>query len=99
MAKKIEKTEAQINAEKAKKAEAKRAKFVELVGKRMTKAMSAVRNVGSLANLTNYTFDKTDAAKIEKVLTAELDAVTSRYVDALAGKKPTTAAVNFDITA
>lgn len=65
----------------------KRAKFVELVNKRLAKALQMIANVGNLANLANYQFDAADAALIEKALDDATEATMERYKNALAGKK------------
>jgi hypothetical protein len=65
-------------AVKAEKRDA-REKFVELAGKRVTKAIRDLRLVGNLANRRAYTYDDADAKKIIRALQQELDVVKARF--------------------
>lgn len=59
----------------------KRAKFVELTQKRVTKTIAHIRLVGNLANRNNYEFDDEDARKIIRALQKEVDAVKAKFND------------------
>lgn len=65
----------------------KAAKFTELATKRMAKAIKAVRQLGNLANKSNYDFSADQVDKMFKAIDAEATAVEERFKAALAGKK------------
>jgi len=59
----------------------KRAKFVELANKRVTKSIKDLKLVGNLANKANYEFTDGDAKKIVRALQREVDSVRARFAD------------------
>lgn len=66
--------------------EADRSKFVELAGKRVTKALNDIRLIGNLSNRSNYDYTEEDVAKIFRALTDEVSACRKKFE--LASKKP-----------
>ena len=59
----------------------KRAKFVELANKRVTKALREIRLIGNLSNRSAYEYTDQDAKKILRVLQRELDTLRTRFGD------------------
>ena len=57
----------------------KRAKFVELANKRVTKCVKDLKLVGNLANKANYDFSEEDAKKIVRALQREVDSIRARF--------------------
>lgn len=70
----------------AKNVPSKADKFVELAQKRVTRAMLAIRSVGSLAG-PRYKYTPEQAAKIANVLQRELDAVYQEFTTIEEDKK------------
>lgn len=66
--------------------EADRSKFVELAGKRVTKALNHIRLIGNLSNRSNYDYTDEDVAKIFRALTDEVSACRKRFE--IAAKRP-----------
>jgi len=60
----------------------RRAKFIELAEKRVTKAIQTVRLIGNLANRSNYEFTEEDGRKIVRALQREVDALKARFGEA-----------------
>ena len=59
----------------------KRAKFIELANKRVTKCVKDMKLVGNLANRANYEFSDEDTKKIVRALQREVDSIRSRFAD------------------
>jgi len=59
----------------------KRAKFVELANKRVTKCIRDLKLVGNLSNRAAYEFNDEDAKKIVKALQKEVDTIRARFAD------------------
>lgn len=59
----------------------KRAKFVELANKRVTKSIRDLKLVGNLSNKAAYEFTEEDAKKIVRALQKEIDSIRSRFAD------------------
>jgi ABC-type Fe3+-hydroxamate transport system substrate-binding protein len=59
----------------------KRAKFVELANKRVTKCIRELKLVGNLSNKAAYDFTDEDAKKIVKALQKEVDSIRARFAD------------------
>ena len=59
----------------------KRAKFVELANKRVTKTIKDLRLVGNLSNRAAYEFTEEDAKKIYRTLQKEVELIRSRFLD------------------
>jgi hypothetical protein len=59
----------------------KRAKFVELANKRVTRCIKDLKLIGNLANKANYEFTDSDAKKILRALQREVDAIRNRFAD------------------
>jgi hypothetical protein len=59
----------------------KRAKFVELANKRVTKCMRELKLVGNLSNKAAYDFTDEDAKKIVRALQKEVDSIRARFAD------------------
>jgi len=59
----------------------KRAKFVELANKRVTKSIKDLKLIGNLANKANYDFTDEDAKKIVRALQREVDSIRARFAD------------------
>ena len=66
--------------------DADRAKFVNLAGKRVTKALNDIRLIGNLSNRSNYDYTEDDVAKIFRALHDEVSACKRRFETA--SKKP-----------
>jgi hypothetical protein len=60
----------------------KRAKFIELANKRVTKSIHDLKLVGNLSNRAAYEFTEDDAKKIVKALQKEVDSIRARFSDA-----------------
>lgn len=58
---------------------AKRAKFVELAVKRVTRAIKDMRLVGNLSNRSAYEYSEDDVKKIVRALQKEVDTVKARF--------------------
>jgi hypothetical protein len=59
----------------------KRAKFVELANKRVTRSIRDLKLVGNLANKGAYDFSDEDAKKIIRALQKEVDSIRARFGD------------------
>lgn len=59
----------------------KRAKFVELANKRVTKCIRDLKLVGNLSNRSAYDFSEDDARKIVRALQKEVEAIRGRFAD------------------
>ena len=59
----------------------KRAKFVELANKRVTKCIRDLKLVGNLSNRSAYEFNDEDAKKIVRALQKEVDSIRARFAD------------------
>jgi hypothetical protein len=59
----------------------KRAKFVELANKRVSKSIKDLKLIGNLANKANYDFTDEDAKKIVRALQREVDSIRARFAD------------------
>lgn len=60
-----------------------RQKFVELAGKRVSKALHDIQLIGNLSNRSNYHYTDEDVAKMFKALNSELKACRKRFELAL----------------
>lgn len=56
-----------------------RERFVELAGKRVTRAIKNLRLVGNLSNRSNYSYTEEDVKKILTALEAEMRDVRRRF--------------------
>lgn len=59
----------------------KRAKFIELANKRVTKTIRDLKLIGNLSNRAAYDFTEEDAKKIVRALQKEVDSIRSRFAD------------------
>lgn len=59
----------------------KRAKFVELANKRVTRCIRDLKLVGNLSNKGAYDFTEEDVKKIVRVLQKEVDSIRARFAD------------------
>jgi hypothetical protein len=59
--------------------EGDRRKFVELAGKRVSKALHDIQLIGNLSNRSNYHYTEEDVAKIFRALNAEIRASRKRF--------------------
>ena len=59
----------------------KRAKFVELANKRVTKTIKDLRLDGNLSNRAAYEFTDEDAKKIFRTLQKEVESIRTRFLD------------------
>jgi len=59
----------------------KRAKFVELANKRVTKTIRDLKLIGNLSNKAAYDFTEDDAKKIVRALQKEVDSIRARFAD------------------
>jgi hypothetical protein len=66
----------------------KRKKFVELVEKRVTKAINALRLVGNLSNKSNYEYTDADIKKIVKALDDEIKDLRRRFGEGTGSSEP-----------
>ena len=57
----------------------RRAKFVELAGNRVNKAIKIIRLIGNLSNRSAYEYSDEDVKKILRVLQREVDQVKARF--------------------
>lgn len=62
-----------------------RQKFVDLAGKRVSRALNDIRLIGNLSNRSNYDYTDDDVSKIVRALTDEVAACRKRFE--LASKK------------
>lgn len=63
----------------ASRTDIKRAKFVDLAERRVTRAIKDIRLIGNLSNRNNYRYTEEDVAKIVRALKAELDELRLRF--------------------
>lgn len=59
--------------------ELKRAKFVELAEKRVTRTIKDIRLIGNLSNRGNYEYSDEDILKIYRTLSDELKTMKARF--------------------
>jgi len=78
------------DAEKAKRLEAKAAKFRELAVSRTEKALTAIALIGGLSARANYEYTADQVEKIGAALNAEVAKVGQRFAAALAGNETKT---------
>jgi len=57
----------------------KRAKFIELANKRVTRALREIRLVGNLSNRSSYEYTDEDAKKIVRALKREIETLQTRF--------------------
>lgn len=57
----------------------RRAKFVELAEKRVTKTVKDIRLIGNLSNTGNYSYTQQDVYKIYRTLSEELKNMKMRF--------------------
>lgn len=57
----------------------KRAKFVELVEARVTRAIKDIQLIGNLSNRSAYAYNDEDIRKVFRTLQKELDAAKARF--------------------
>jgi hypothetical protein len=57
----------------------KRAKFIELANKRVSRALKELSLIANLANKRNYDYDEEQAKKIIKALHSELESVKQSF--------------------
>lgn len=57
----------------------KRAKFVELAGSRVNRAIKDIRLIGNLSNRSAYAYGADDVRKIFRALQKELESAKSRF--------------------
>jgi len=67
--------------------ECDRHKFVELAGKRVSKALHDIQLIGNLSNRSNYHYTDEDVAKMFRALNSELRACRKRFDLALNNKQ------------
>lgn len=58
----------------------KRAKFVELAGRRTVNAIKAIRVIGKLGNKSAYDYSEADVKKIASALSKEIEALKARML-------------------
>ena len=63
----------------------KRAKFIDLANKRVTRAIREIKLVGNLANKSNYEYSDEEARKIVRALQKEIENLKSRFTDGGSG--------------
>jgi len=56
-----------------------REKFVELAGKRVSKAIKDIRLIGNLSNKSNYSYTDEDVRKIIRALESEVKKLKQRF--------------------
>lgn len=56
-----------------------REKFVELAGKRVSKAIKDIRLIGNLSNKSNYSYTDEDVRKIIRALEGEVKRLKQRF--------------------
>lgn len=66
--------------------DADRRRFVELAGKRVSKALHDIQLIGNLSNRSNYDYREEDVARIFKALNAEVRSCKRRFELALGNK-------------
>ncbi len=66
----------------------KRAKFVALANKRVTRAIREIKLVGNLSNKANYEYSDEDAKKIVRALQKEIEILKSRFSEGGSGGMP-----------
>lgn len=71
-----------------------RDRFVRVGGGRVKKARAAIRNLANVAAPRSYTYDESDVAKLETVLSAELSKTVSALRAALANPGKTAKAAD-----
>ena len=69
----------QTPEQKAAKEAEKQAKFRELAGKRVSKALDAIALIKGLANTANYSYTEEQTAKIGEALKAEVVSVMEKF--------------------
>lgn len=57
----------------------KRAKFVELAEKRVTRAIKDIRLIGNLSNKNNYAYADTDVQKIISAMEQEIKSLKIKF--------------------
>ncbi len=57
----------------------KRAKFIELANKRVTRALRDIRLIGNLSNRSSYDYSEDDARKIVRALQKEIETLRTRF--------------------
>lgn len=65
----------------------KRAKFVELANKRVSRALKDLELVGNLANRRNYDYDEEQARKIVRALQHEVDLLKQSFLSGSPGRQ------------
>ena len=65
----------------------KRAKFVELANKRVSRALKDLELVGNLANRRNYDYDEQQARKIVRALQHEVDLLKQSFLSGSPGRQ------------
>src|SRR5437588_11660043 len=76
----VDKTEAEAKESKAKKANGKREKFVELAENRTRNAIKAIRVIAKLGNKNAYEYTEADVKRIAGALTREVEALKARML-------------------
>lgn len=66
----------------------KRAKFIELANRRVTRAIREIKLVGNLSNRSNYEYSDEDAKKIVRALQKEIDILKGRFTEGGNGGVP-----------
>jgi len=64
----------------------RRAKFIELANKRVSRTLKDLGLIANLANKRNYDYDDEQVKKIIKALQAELDAVKHSFTSESSGR-------------
>ena len=64
----------------------KRAKFIELANKRVTRALKDLELIANLSNRRNYEYDDEQVRKIIKALQTELDSVKHSFTSDSTGR-------------
>lgn len=65
----------------------KRAKFVELVEARVTRAIKDIQLIGNLSNRSAYAYTDEDVRKVFRAIQKELDAAKARFGGDAASKE------------
>lgn len=71
---------ARLKAVDGAQASSKRAKFVELAGRRTVNAIKAIRVIGKLGNKSAYDYTEADVKKIASALSKEIEALRARML-------------------
>jgi ribosomal protein L7/L12 len=71
---------ARLKAVDEAQASSKRAKFVELAGRRTVNAIKAIRVIGKLGNKSAYDYTEADVKKITAALTKEIETLRARML-------------------